>query len=98
MFGAATDATCILRYIPPLTVRFAHLIALTFLSHERGLVTMAKSRAFAFIGPSLWNQLPSSSRSLILSGGPRCLKTTLFARSLSHWERLLLVFTVSGAL
>src|SRR5688572_27465870 len=58
----------------------------------RARTTMAKSRAFAFIGPSLWNQLPSSTRSLILSGGPgapfRCLKTTLFARSLSHWERL----------
>ena len=53
---------------------------------------MAKSRAFAFIGPSLWNQLPTSTRSLILTGGPgasfRCLKTTLFARGLSHWERL----------
>ena len=58
----------------------------------RARTAMAKSRAFAFIGPSLWNELPSSTRSLILSGGPgasfRCLKTTLFARSLSHWERL----------
>src|SRR5688572_10468314 len=58
----------------------------------RARTTMAKSRALAFIGPSLWNQHPSSTRSLMLSGGPRaafrCLKTTLFARSLSHCERL----------
>ena len=36
----------------------------------RGRTAMAKSRAFAFIGPSLWNQLPTSTRSLILTGGP----------------------------
>ena len=58
----------------------------------RARTTMAKSRAFAFIGPSLWNQLPTSTRSLILTGDPgssfRCLMTTVFARGLSHWERL----------
>src|SRR5688572_23388951 len=43
---------------------------------------MAKARAFAFIGPALWNQLPPSTRSSLLTGGPsasfRCLKPTFF--------------------
>src|SRR5688572_1878987 len=64
---------------PPLTVRFAHLIALTFLSHERGLLWLNLELLPSL--PSLWNQLPSSTRSLILTGGPgasfRYLKTAL---------------------
>ena len=64
----------------------------------RARTAMAKSRAVAFIGPSLWN-LPTSTRSSVLTGASfRCLKTTLFARGLSHWESLCLVFTVSAAL
>jgi hypothetical protein len=53
--------------------------------------TMAKSRAFASIGPFLWNRLPPSLRSKILSGGISTsfshLKTFLFSRGTSHWER-----------
>ena len=46
---------------------------------------MAQSRSFACIGPSLWNGLPPSVRSAILSGGVSSsfsrLKTCLFSRS-----------------
>ena len=58
----------------------------------RARTAMAKTRAFAFIGPALWNQLPSLTRSCLLTGGPsasfRCLKTSFFSLGLSHWERL----------
>jgi hypothetical protein len=53
--------------------------------------TMAQSRSFACIGPSLWNRLPPSLRSKILSSSISTsfshLKTFLFPRSTSHWER-----------
>ena len=53
---------------------------------------IAQSRAFACIGPSLWNQLSPFVRSTILSGGPatsfRYLKTCFYSRGLLHWERL----------
>ena len=62
------------------------------LSVPRARTTMAKIRAFAFIGPALWNQLPLSTRSSLLIGGPsasfRCLKTAFFSLGLSHWKRL----------
>ena len=45
-------------------------------------------RSFAFIGPALWNQLPPSTRSSLLTGRPsasfRSLKTTFFSVGLSH--------------
>ena len=53
--------------------------------------TMAQSRSFVCIGPSLWNRLPPSLRSTILSSSISTsfshLKTFLFPRSTSHWER-----------
>ena len=53
---------------------------------------MAQSRAFVSIGPSLWNQLQPLVRTSLLSGCPttsfRCLKTCLYSRGLSYWERL----------
>ena len=59
---------------------------------------MAKTRAFAFIGPALWNHFSTSTRSVLLAGGPstsfRRLKTAFFSFGLSHWERLCLVYTV----
>src|SRR5688572_7237721 len=35
----------------------------------RARTAMAKTRAFAFIGPALWNQLPRLTRSSLLTGG-----------------------------
>ena len=53
--------------------------------------TMAQSRSFVCIGPSLWNRLPPSLRSTILSSSISTsfshLKTFFFPRSTSHWER-----------
>ena len=61
----------------------------------RARTAMAKTRAFAFIGPALWNQLSPSTCLVLLTGGPstsfRCLKTAFFkffSVGLSHWERL----------
>ena len=60
--------------------------------------TKAPSRAFAIIGPALWNQLISSTQSSLLTGEPsasfRCLKTALFSLGLSHWKRFWLVCTI----
>src|SRR6218665_3173272 len=46
---------------------------------------MAQTRAFAIIGPSLWNQLLPSTRFTLLTGEPsvsfRSLKTALFPRA-----------------
>src|SRR6218665_3343995 len=40
----------------------------------RARTSMAQTRAFAIIGPSLWNQLLPSTRSTLLTGEPRqCL-------------------------
>ena len=53
--------------------------------------SMAQTRAFAIIGPTLWNQLLPSTRSTLLTGEPsasfRSLKTALFSLGLSHWKR-----------
>jgi hypothetical protein len=58
----------------------------------RTRTTTAQLRAFASVGPLLWNDLPSMTRSVILTGGTavsaRTLKTFLFMRGFSHWERL----------
>src|SRR6218665_3980410 len=57
----------------------------------RARTSMAPTRAFAIIGPSLWNQLVPSTRSTLLTGEPsasfRSLKTALFSLGLSHWKR-----------
>src|SRR6218665_730545 len=58
----------------------------------RAKTSMAQTRAFAIIGPSLWNQLLPSTRSTLLTGEPsdssfRSLRTTLFSLGLSHWKR-----------
>src|SRR6218665_2044240 len=57
----------------------------------RARTSMAQTRAFAIIGPSLWNQLLPSTRSTLLTGVPsasfRSLKTALFSLGLSHWKR-----------
>ena len=58
----------------------------------RARTSMAQTRrAFAIIGPSLWNQLLPSTRSTLLTREPsasfRSLKTALFSLGLSHWQR-----------
>jgi len=59
---------------------------------------MAQTQAFAIIGSALWNQLPPSTRSILLTGEPnaslRSLKTVLFSwvsrtGSASDWCALL---------
>src|SRR6218665_2111581 len=56
----------------------------------RARTSMAQTRAFAIIGPSLWNQLLPSTRSTLLTGelsaSFRSLKTALFSLGLSHWK------------
>src|SRR6218665_1425115 len=53
--------------------------------------SMAQKRAFAIIGPSLWNQLLPSTRSTLLTGEPsasfRSLKTAFFSLGLSHCKK-----------
>src|SRR6218665_1780569 len=53
--------------------------------------SMAQTRAFAIIGPLLWNQLLPSVRSTLLTGEPsasfRSLKTAPFSLDLSHRKR-----------
>jgi|SRR6218665_375823 len=53
--------------------------------------SVAQTRAFAIIGPSLWNQLLPSTRSNLLTGEPsasfRSLKTALFSLRLLYWKR-----------
>src|SRR6218665_1277891 len=76
--------------LPSLFVRYAHLtVMITFFPRAR--TSMAQTRAFAIIGPSLWNQLLPSTRSTLLTGEPsasfRSLKTALFSLGLSHWKR-----------
>jgi len=48
---------------------------------------MAQTQAFEIIGPSLWNQLLPSTRSILLTGEPsaffRSLITVLFSGSLA---------------
>src|SRR6218665_580472 len=57
----------------------------------RARTSMAQTRALAIIGPLLWNQLLSSTRSTLLTGEPsasfRFLKTALFFLGFSHWKR-----------
>src|SRR6218665_2576160 len=57
----------------------------------RARTSMAQTRAFAIIGPSLWNQLLPSTRTPLLTGVPsayfRSLMTALFSLGLSHWKR-----------
>ena len=59
--------------------------------------SMAQTRAFAVIGPLLWNQLLPSTRSTLLTGERsasfRSLKTALFSLGLLHWKRFWLVCT-----
>src|SRR6218665_1295233 len=57
----------------------------------RARTSMAQTRTFAIIGPSLWNQLIPSTQSTLLTGEPsasfRTLKIALFSLGLSHWKR-----------
>src|SRR6218665_4020418 len=68
----------------------------------RARTSMAQTRVFAIIGPSLWNQLLPSTRSTLLTGEPspsfRSLKTALFSLGLSHWKRFGLVCTARSAI
>ena len=68
----------------------------------RTRTSMAQSRSFAAIGPSLWNALSPSVRSTILSSRLSSsfdfLKTCFFSRGLAHWERLWTVHSTRGAL
>src|SRR6218665_1910975 len=47
---------------------------------QRARTSMAQTRAFAIIGPSLWNQLLPSTRATVLAGKPRLVP--LFVLSL----------------
>src|SRR6218665_2414866 len=56
----------------------------------RARTSMAQTRAFAIIGPSLLNQLLPSQRSTLLTGEPsasvRSLYSAFFSLGLSHWK------------
>ena len=58
----------------------------------RSRTATAQHRAYASVGPLLWNDLPALTRAVMLSGGTtvsaRSLKTFLFSRGPSHWKRL----------
>src|SRR5688572_13127475 len=58
----------------------------------RSQTATAQHRAYASVGPLLWNDLPAITRAEILSGSTtvsaHSLKTFLFSRGSSHWERL----------
>jgi hypothetical protein len=58
----------------------------------RTRTSMAQTRSFASIGPSLWNSLSPFTRSKLLIGSPSSsfafLKTYFFSCGLTHWERL----------
>src|SRR6218665_2430391 len=66
----------------------------------RTRTTMAMSRSFAVIAPSLWNRLPPSARASLsssnLSTSLSLLKTCLFSWSLSNQKRLCLPMAVEG--
>src|SRR5678815_4469310 len=74
--------------LPRQSVLSDPLTDLTFLFPVLG--SQSRSRSFVCIGPSLWNRLPPSLRSTILSSSISTsfshLKTFLFPRSTSHWE------------
>src|SRR6218665_2611165 len=66
----------------------------------RTRTTMAMSRSFAVIAPSLWNRLPSSARASLLSSNLSTsllfLKTCLFSWSQSNQKRLCSPMAVEG--
>ena len=57
--------------------------------------SLSQNRAFAVVGPALWNDIPPALRSVMLQGissaSLRSLKTFLFT-CLSRWERLWIAF------
>src|SRR5688572_31340253 len=57
----------------------------------RSRTATAQHRAYASVGPLLWNDLPALTRAVMLSGSTtvsaRSLKTFLFSRGPSHWKR-----------
>ena len=56
----------------------------------RSPTATAQHRAYASVGPMLWNDLPTTIRSVILTGGisasSRCLKTFFSRRALRTWS------------
>src|ERR1043165_854800 len=58
----------------------------------RSRTATAQHRAYASVGPLLWNAIPTITRALMLYGGTSVsacsLKTFLFLRGLSHWKLL----------
>ena len=58
----------------------------------RSRTATAQHRAYASVGPMLWNDLPSTIRSVIVTAGisasSRCLKTFRFSQSASDWVLL----------
>src|SRR6218665_3721914 len=58
---------------------------------SRATTSMVQTRAYAIIGPSLWNQLlpytPSTLLTCERSASFRSLKTVLFSLGLTHWKR-----------
>src|ERR1043165_6065585 len=63
-----------------------------YLLVPRSRTSTAQHRAYASVGPLLWNEIPAITRALMLYRGSsvsaRSLKTFLFSRGLSHWKRL----------
>ena len=61
--------------------------------------SLSQNRAFAAVGPALWNDTPSALQSVMLQGisasSLRSLKTFLFT-CLSSWERLWMAFCERG--
>ena len=93
LIGQAPKYLCDLIRLPSSAVSLCPLRSLD--RHDlfvpRARTSMAQTRAFAIIGPSLWNQLLPCTRSTLLTGEPsasfRSLKTALFSLGLSHWKR-----------
>src|SRR6218665_521354 len=91
-----TSSACL--PLPSLFVRYAHLTVTISLSEivPRAMTAMAQTRAFAIIGPSLWNQLLPSRRPTLLAGEPsasfRSLKTASALLSESLALEALLIY------
>jgi len=77
---------------------YTHLTIMISLSHEQGLLWLRN----AIIDPVLWNQLPPSTQSILLTDEPsasfRSLKTALFSLGLSHWKCFWLACTARSAI
>jgi len=86
------------RYLRDLVRLPSSVISLRLLLDRHDFFVPRARTSMVRHGPSqslalqLWNQLPPSTGSTLLTGEPsaafRSLKTALFSRGLSHWKRL----------